>query len=226
MKDQLHSFKLGAIDDPIFSRKTLGKPLEGLCGFIKNQNDSLKKIELVLDYVLEESILLLAEAISSLTNLRKLVLTLNKESMGGIKFFSGYFRDTLKCEVALELKTSKKWNLENGKYFQGLQNLESFIFTFDIMPPDSGFWFGKFVETLGNLKRLRKFQVITESGEKVKRFDLKFIPVIQEWKWIREMDLVFQSQFSYPFSRPIDPILIRTVDTILKRQAIRCDIMF
>ena len=185
----------------------------------------------MLPHVWEESVLLIAEAISNLPNLRELSFSINDHTMGGREHFSKYFQDTLKCETPLQPRGSRTWDLDIGKYFQRLQNLENFIFHFEIVPSDSGAWFAKFIETLGNLKRLRKIYMSTWPGEKVKQFELKFVPVIKEWDSIREICLAFNytqtphnssnSHFFLP-----DPLLKVTINSILKKQATRSDLMF
>ena len=225
--NQLETLVLEGVEDPIFSKEKPG--VEGFCRFLKSQKDSLKKLELNLPYILEEGILLIAEAISNLTNLRKLVFSVNVSSViSAGESFSEYSKQTLECEAPT---TSKTWNLDLGKYFQRLKNLKSLTFEFDLMPVDSGIWFGNFLEILGDLKKLRKIHMFTSSGNSVKQFVPKFIPVIQEWRYIRKIHFRLRSvckhnENLYTYSYSLDPILDNLAKEAIQKQAMRCDLMF
>jgi len=229
MVNQLQSFSFQGSDDTAFSQEKLWQRIEGLCNFIKKQKRSLRNLEVNLSCALENNVTtFIAEAISTLSRLRKLDFTVNPRSFSkGVDYIIEYFEKDLQEGVAKdsiqELTMSEKFNPHLAQYFSKLQNLEDFSLTFDIFSSESGPWFVDLLKVLPNLEKLRKISVRTDSGEVLGSIKPQVVSIMEhEFKNIREVRI---SSFDIPGSDE-ESAFGEMLYKFNEKQALRCDLMF
>ena len=232
MTNQLSSLRLEGSDDTVISEQKLWKRVEGLCKFIKNQKESLRKLYVSLLFVLEDNVVThIGEAISKLTGLRRLEIGLNFAVKEKMNSFQTFFENTLQEDISVEsrkkLTISKIWNLNLAKYLKRLDNLEDFMLTFDVLNPNekgSAKWFVDVMNVLPTLEKLRKVQIWAHDGGAVKDYEAKIVKAMLEMKNIKEIDMNFFDDSGY-FMRNYWWIE-RVVSHVNKRQAMISDLMF
>ncbi len=233
--NQLHTFRLEASDDTVFSQEKLRKRVEGLCNFIKNQSESLTTLYIVLPCALEENIAThIAEAISKLGRLRELEFSVNLSWKNGVEVLQKYYQETLQSEVPADsrllLKKSKKWNPSLAKYFKKLEELELFTLTFDLVHKDSTAWILDLIKILPNFNKLRKILLATHSRSKTMNIEHKLIPIVKELKNMKKIAIHWGHRGgddnADSYYTPIISSLEDTIERIHEQQARRCDLMF
>jgi len=229
MKNQFHTLKIEAIDDTITSDTKGWKRIEGLCKFIKNQQDSMKSLDLSLPIAFEESVITkIGEAFSKLTQLRKLDLTFNTRfgmSMDEMIDYMEYgLQQGVPARSRKELSMPTKWNPGLAKYMKRLENLEEFDLTFFIIHRDSTKWLVDLFKVLPGLERLRKLSIGSRCGEYFQADEQKIISAVQELQNIKKMRLDFYDAMG--FYQQMLPNLNQIVKEINKRQITRSDLMF
>jgi len=234
MKNQVRTLTVEGLDDTVFSSEKVWKRVEGVCNFIKNQSKSLKKLQVFLPCALEENVMThISEAISHLTKLRDLHLSVNPDFVYGIETGKKYLEQILQRDVPdelkIKLKTSKVWNPNLAKCVKKLENLETFSMTFDIVHPDSVRWYVDLWKAFPSLRWLKEIKVnCDKSSEKLRDVEQKVITAVQELKFIKYIQLLLFGENRYSGFNPYlrRATLEEIVNQINKKQAKRCDLMF
>jgi len=216
MVNQLHTFKVEGSDLKNLSEQKLCKRMEGLCKFIENQKESLKKLEIAIPLVLEENLVnYLGEALSKLTKLTDLHMEIN------------YKRDYPKFLIERGVAIPEKWNPNLGKYLRKLENLEIFTFNCAILnpdKPDSAKWFGEVFQGISSLESLRKINMTCYAWGALKKEEPKMAAALRELKniegiWILVYDEIRNFMVLQNVMGPVIP-------AILEKQAKRTDLTF
>jgi len=228
MVNQLHSFSFKGSDDTIFSQEKLWQRIEGLYSFIKKQKRSLRNLEVDLSCALENNVTtFIAEAISTLTRLRKLDFTVNPRSASGMNYVVDYFEKDLQEKEAEDsiqkLKRSEKFNPHLARNFSKLENLEDFSLRFDVFSSEFGLWFVDLLKVLPNLEKLREISIRTNSAELLDGVSSEIVSrVQQEFKNVRKVAIS-----SFKIIESDEQISLgETLNKINEKQALRCDLMF
>ncbi len=234
MKNQIRSLTFEGLDDTVFSSEKVWKRVEGICNFIKNQSKSLHKIQVFLPCAFEENIMKhISEAISHLSELRDLHLSVNPDFVYGVEAGRKYLEETLQRDVPDEskfkLKRSKTWNPNLAKCVKKLENLEEFSMTFDIAHDGSVNWYSDLWKAFLSLRWVKEIKFNSfKSSEKLRSEEQKVIAAVQELKSIRHILLLLfgENRFNSfnPYSRRAS--LEEAVSKVHKKQAQRCDLMF
>jgi len=202
-KNQFTILKIQAQTESNIPQENSQKRIESLCHFIKNQSDSLRKLYISPNFSVEDEIFTCLEAVSKLSLLRELKLTISPIN---------------------RIEKPEKWNPHVATYLAKLEHLESSSITFHQLfqsPYESFEWFEKFLKTLSSLKNLRELSlnlsIYYHAPENVpENFPERMIDIIKELKNLKKI-----SMHSYYSSIPTD-----AVEKIRERQDTRCDLMF
>lgn len=235
MINQLEELKLEASDETTISQEKPWKRLEGLCNFIKNQKGSLKKLSVILPCVLEDNVLThLAEAISKLTNLQELHLSVNADlsPTSNTRRLMAYFENTLQYYPSpkdqKKMAISKMWNPTLAKYFKRLRNLEDSSLEFE----NHNFkgqkhetkWLVDVMKMLPSLERLRRVRIWSEYGSEFRSVEEKISSAVFELENVREINM--RLYYSFSLAAPYFNVLKQAVKTVNQRQSMKCDLMF
>jgi len=232
MRNQLESFRFGASDEIITSEAKHWKRVEGLCNFIKNQKDSLKRLSIFLPLALEANIVNhISEAISKLTALRDFHFSVNPCILHDLNTIAKYFTNTLQHNVPAKTKKrlieSATWNPSLAKNLKKLKNLETFSLTFnmrDLSEKDPYRWFLDILKALPSLERLRRVSVTCDYGGLYMNLEEKLIAAVKELRNVREIGISFY-EHNFLFA-PSYRNLKATLKEVNERQAVCCDLMF
>ena len=232
LADQLRTLRLEGSDDTVTSQQKLWKRVEGLCKFIKNQKGSLRKLYVSLPFALEDNVVThIGEAISKLTELRKLDIELNFALKEKMNSFTAFFANTLQENVSSEprkkLSIPKIWNPNLAKYLKRLHNLEDFTLIFDVLSPyekNSVKWFVDAMNVLPSLEKLRRVQIWSRDGGAVKSHEEKVANAVLEMKNIKEVEINFFDDSGYFMHNYW--WIGRIVNQVNKKQSMRSDLMF
>lgn len=230
MTNQLHTLKFEGSDETITSDEKLWKRVEGLCKFMKNQKESLRKLEINLPLALDDKLVThVAEAASKLTELTDLQIKINSSSGYVKQVLIPYFEETFQTWVTFhkKLPSYEKWNPNLAKYLKKFQKLENFTLHFGVLNPRERFsakWFGEVMKALPSLERLKTIKIMAFEDGAVKNEEGKIIAAMRELKNIKEIDFEFyDSAGEFTSSQAtLDDIVVE----IHAKQGIRTDLMF
>jgi len=237
--DQLQSLKFEASDESVLTlEKKPWKRIEGLCNFIKNQKDSLRKLHAYIPLALEENTILhITEAVSKLNELKKFEFRLNECDTCGPVILKSYFQDTLQKEIPESLRNEfqpiKSWNPSITKPLMKLQNLNEFIFKFQI--PSQSYlkqnqknqpnWFLDVMRALQGLKKLNKISITSRSGKELQSLEKKICSLVLGLREIREIRMVITGDI-YLYDNVNFTCLNQTLREVNDRQSTRSAFMF
>jgi len=210
-------------DDTMFSETKPWERVKGLCNFIKNQKGSLEKLGVYLPLANEDSIVTyIAEAMSELTKLKELQLSINARMGYGSKTF-GYFEEdeedffNRRRGAKMTPKISEPWNPSIAEHLRKLENLEELWFRFDILEENPATWVVDIMTALPSLEKLRDIRLLTDSGLKLSTEEKKITNAFEQLTNVRKIDLSYCA-----YSDETKQIAKK----INQRQSMRCDLMF
>jgi len=232
MVNQLHTLKLEGSDDTITSEEKPLKRVESLCNFIKNQKESLHTLQISLPFVLKKSVANhIAQAISSLTHLKELDLSINSCLAYETNHLIEYFRHTLQKKktegTKKKLDVSKTWNPNLAQCLQKLKNLEAFSLKFNMLhlsQNESSKWFIDIMNTLPTLKRLQRIHIKTEAGEDLLAVEEKMTNAILRLRNVKSLTIFFDDPLDNLSSSFL--LLKQAIFDFNKKQSRRSDLMF
>jgi len=164
MENQLRELEIQGIDDCMEPVGTIRERISGLCEFISRQRNSLDTLIFRSNFIVKVSVVnQLAETISELKQLRKLMFNLNNgryldpermlseyEKMKPIKSFK---------EIRKEMKLGKSKRPKIANMLKGLDKLESLNFAIRTItggPEDCVKWFVDILKMIPAMKSLRR----------------------------------------------------------------------
>jgi len=235
--NQFESLKFEASDETIISaEKNSLKRIEGLCQFIKNQKDSLKKLQASISLVLDENVVVnIADAVSKLTQLRKFDLKLNSNNTYGVASLMRLFESNLQRDIPEKFKKRfsevKTWDLGIARSIGKLENLEEFEFEFKVPPVSivnvkQPLWFLDVMRALQGLRKLRKIAINSLSRAELRNMEKKICSLVLGLREIREIRIHLRNEYYMIDMAALFSTLNQIVSKVNERQSIRQDLMF
>jgi len=162
-KNQMRALTLGFYDNTVSGSETV----QGLCGFLENQGESLKSLFLEFNFIVNaDALSAICQRITKLKQLRSLELYINEIGEPLKKTYIGFFKDTLKEKSPLALRPNvkgyKTWLVELARMLPKMENLEVLklkVGRLTIFDEKFVREYLKVVESLRKIERLRNLSI-------------------------------------------------------------------